>query len=69
MEIIVKGMMCMHCEKAVTDALEAIEGITEAIPDHDAGIVKITMSGEVSEDVIKSTIVGKGYEYGGIVNK
>ncbi|MDO4966503.1 MAG: heavy metal translocating P-type ATPase [Lachnospiraceae bacterium] len=68
MEITVKGMMCMHCEKAVKEALEAIDGITEAIADHDADSVKITMSKEVSEDVIKDVIVGKGYEYVGIKN-
>ena len=66
MEIIVKGMMCMHCEKAVKEALEAIDGITEAVADHEAETVKITMSKEVSEDIIRDTVVGKGYEYCGI---
>lgn len=68
MEISVKGMMCMHCEKAVKEALEAVDGITEAIADHTSESVKITMSKEVSEDTIKDVIVGKGYEYCGIKN-
>lgn len=66
MEIIVKGMMCMHCEKAVKEALEAIDGITEAVADHNTDSVKLTMSKEVAEELIKETVVGKGYEYGGI---
>lgn len=68
MEITVKGMMCMHCEKAVKEALEAIDGIEEAIANHDTESVKITMSKDVSEEVIKDVIVGKGYEYCGIKN-
>lgn len=67
MEIKVNGMMCMHCEKAVKTALEGIDGITEAVADHDAGTVKITMSKEVSEEVIKNTVVEAGYEYCGII--
>lgn len=69
MEIKVKGMMCMHCEKSVKDALEAIDGITEVVADHEAECVKITMSKEVSEDIIRDTVVGKGYEYCGIMNQ
>lgn len=68
MEIIVKGMMCMHCEKSVKDALEAIDGITEVVADHDTESVKITTSKEVSEELIKETVISKGYEYGGIKN-
>lgn len=68
MEITVKGMMCMHCEKSVKEALEAIDGITEAVADHNSESVKLTMSKDVSEDIIKNVIVDKGYEYCGIKN-
>lgn len=68
MEIMVKGMMCMHCEKSVKEALEAIDGIEEAVADHNTDSVKITMSKEVSEETIKEVILGKGYEYLGIKN-
>lgn len=29
MEIKVNGMMCMHCVKSVTDALTAMEGVSD----------------------------------------
>lgn len=32
----VKGMMCAHCEAHVKEALEKIDGVTEAKADHEA---------------------------------
>ena len=63
MEIKVKGMMCGHCEAHVKKALEAVEGITCAIPSHETGIVKITCDKEIPSDTLKSVIEEAGYEY------
>ncbi|MCQ2240043.1 heavy metal translocating P-type ATPase [Treponema sp.] len=67
MKISVKGMMCSHCEGHVKKALEAIEGITSAIPDHEKNLVVIDTSKAVGEEAIKSAITDAGYEYCGIL--
>lgn len=68
MKIEVTGMMCPNCEKHVKKALEAIDGITEVTANHEENMVIITMSKEVSEDVIKSAIEEEGYNYLGIID-
>ena len=60
----VKGMMCHHCENHVKKALEAIDGVTEAIASHTEGKVTVKLSGDVADEVIKSAIVEEGYEVG-----
>ena len=59
----IKGMMCPHCEATVKKALEGLDGIESAVVSHDAGTAVITMSKEVSEDVIKAAIEEKDFEY------
>ena len=61
----VEGMMCHHCEMHVRKALEAIDGIMEATPDHKAGIVSIRMSKEVPTEQIKQAITDAGYDFKG----
>jgi len=68
MKISVKGMMCQHCEAHVKKALEAIDGIESASPDHDQNLVTITTSKEVSENLIKAAVTDAGYEYEGIIS-
>lgn len=43
MEVILKveGMSCGHCEKAVTDALTAIDGVNEVKVDLTSGDVEV----------------------------
>lgn len=57
----VEGMMCPHCEANVKKALEALEGVTEAVASHEAGTVVVTLSSEVADDILKATIEEKGY--------
>ena len=65
MEISVKGMMCAHCEAHVKKALENIEGVVSAKPDHESGIVSIETSKEVDAKDIKAAIEEAGYEFVG----
>ncbi len=67
MKISVKGMMCGHCEKHVKDALEAIEGITNATASHEKAEVAIETSKDVDESAIKAAIEKAGYEYKGVI--
>lgn len=58
----VEGMMCSHCEAHVKEALEKIQGVTEATADHNAAKVTVKLSSDVEDSVIKSAIEGAGYK-------
>lgn len=66
MEITVKGMMCQHCEKHVKEAIEKIDGVLEAVSNHETNSVVITTSKDVEEAAIKAAVEDAGYEYCGI---
>ncbi len=57
----IEGMMCEHCEMHVKKALEAVEGVTEAVADHNAGTATLTLSSDVSDDVLNKAVVDAGY--------
>lgn len=57
----INGMMCPHCEATVKTALESIDGVTSAEVSHKSGTAVVTLSKEVSEDVLKKAVVDKGY--------
>ncbi len=57
----IEGMMCGHCVKHVQDALNAIEGV-EAAVDLDKKEAVVTVTGEVSTDVLKKAVADAGYE-------
>jgi Cu2+-exporting ATPase len=65
MKIKVNGMMCAHCEAHVKKALEAIDGIQEAVASHEENLVTITSSKDIDEASIKAAVEGAGYEYAG----
>lgn len=58
----VKGMMCGHCEARVKAALEKIEGVKEAVPNHKKNIVKVTFDAPCDVDALKAAIIEAGYE-------
>ena len=58
----VEGMMCPHCEAHVKEALEALDGVSVAVASHMAGTVTVTLSADVEDSVLRSTIEGKGYK-------
>ena len=66
MKLIVNGMMCGHCEANVKKALEKIEGVAEATPDHNTNTVVLQTTKEVAEEEIKAVIEEAGYELGEI---
>lgn len=57
----INGMMCPHCEATVKTALESIDGVISAEVSHESGTAVVTLSKEVSEDVLKKAVVDKGY--------
>ena len=58
----VEGMMCSHCEARVKKAVEAIDGVTEAIASHENGSVVVKMEKDVSTDAIKAAIESQDYK-------
>lgn len=60
----IQGMMCPHCEATVKKTLEGIEGVESAEVSHTAGTAVVT--GNVSDEVLKSAVTAKGYEVTGI---
>lgn len=67
MKISVKGMMCPHCEAHVKEALEKIDGVTEAKASHTENLVTLTTSRDIDEAALKAAVEGAGYEYAGVI--
>ena len=57
----ITGMMCGHCEMAVKKALEAVDGVESADVSHEKGTAVVTLSKEVSNDVLKKAVEDKDY--------
>ena len=57
----IEGMMCGHCEATVKKALEHVEGVSKAVVSHEKGNAVITLSADVSDDVLKKTVEDKDY--------
>ena len=57
----IEGMMCPHCSGRVEKALNALEGVT-AVVDLQAGTATVTMTAEVSDEVLTKAVVDAGYE-------
>jgi Cu2+-exporting ATPase len=62
----IEGMMCGHCEMTVKNALEAVEGVESAVVSHENGTAVVTLSGDVSDDALKSAVEAKDYKVTGI---
>ena len=58
--VVIEGMMCEHCKKAVTKALEGIDGATGAEVDLEAKTGVVT--GNVTDEAIKAAVEDAGYE-------
>ncbi len=67
MKIKVNGMMCVHCEAHVKKALEAVEGIENAVASHKDDTVTLTVTKDVDEALIKAAVSEAGYEYAGVI--
>ncbi len=57
----IEGIMCPHCEARVKKVLEALEGITEVTASHETKKAVITLTSDVSNELIKTTIENEGY--------
>ena len=62
----VTGMMCAHCEARVEKALNAIDGVASCKADHNANEVKVELSKEVDDAVLKKAVEDQDYTVEGI---
>lgn len=59
----VSGMTCGHCEKAVNDALTAVEGVSSVAVSLDAGTVDVEYDeAKVTVAQLKETVEDQGYD-------
>ena len=61
-ELKIEGMMCPHCEGRVKKALEAVEGVTEAVVSHKKGNAIVKTSAPVTLETLKKAVEDQGYE-------
>ena len=61
-EFKVEGMMCMHCQKHVNDALAAMDGVTKVDVDLEGKKAAVEADREISMDEFKKVISEAGYE-------
>lgn len=59
----IEGMMCPHCEAAVKKALEAVDGVDTATPNHETDSAEITLTTSVDDEKIKKAVEDAGYKY------
>ena len=58
----IEGMMCGHCEAAVKKALEALDGVEVAEVSHEAGTAIVTLSADVSDEILTKAVEDKDYK-------
>lgn len=57
--LIISGMNCQHCVRAVSDALSAVEGVDSVEVDLDAGCAKV--EGRADAAALIAAVVAAGY--------
>lgn len=57
----IEGMMCGHCEMHVKNALETLDGVTNAEVSHKTGTAVITTEKEILDDILKQAVADQGY--------
>lgn len=62
----IEGMMCGHCEAAVKKALEELPEVESAEVSHVSGTAKVTLKGEIDNDILKKAVEDKDYKVIGI---
>lgn len=58
----IDGMMCSHCEGRVKQCLEVLSQVSAADVSHEKGTAVVTLSADVSNDVLTKTVEDQGYK-------
>ena len=65
----VTGMHCGHCEKAVEDAIKAVDGVTKVKADREKNAVTVTMKKDIDEKLLIEAVENEGFTVGEITVK
>ena len=57
----ITGMMCGHCEARVKKVLEALPDVEEAKVSHEQGTAVVTLTADVSDELLKKTVEEQDY--------
>ena len=58
----IKGMMCAHCQAHVKEALEGLEGVTQAEVSLEDKRASVTMAQEISDESLTEAVTKAGYK-------
>ena len=58
----IEGMMCPMCEAHTKKALEAIDGVENAVASHEAGTAVVTLTKNVDSAVLTKAVEDAGYK-------
>lgn len=58
----IEGMMCPRCSGHVTDALVKLDGVESANVSHETGLAQLTLSKDISNDILSKAVTEAGYE-------
>ena len=61
-KLIVEGMMCSHCTGRVEKALSELDGVSAAHVDLESKTATVTLTADVSDDVLSKAVADAGYE-------
>lgn len=62
----IEGMMCMHCEAHVREALEKMDAVAKADVSHEKGTAVVELTGDVSNDALAEAVTNAGYKVLGV---
>ncbi len=57
----IDGMMCAHCEGRVKNALEGLDGVKEAVVNHENGTAVVTLEKKIGDNVLRDAVTSEGY--------
>lgn len=60
--ISIEGMMCQHCVKHATEALQKIDGVSDVTVSLEQKNAVVYVNDKVTDDMLKNAIVEAGYE-------
>lgn len=60
--ISIEGMMCQHCVKHATEALQKIDGVSDVTVSLEQKNAVVYVNDKVTDDMLKNAIIEAGYE-------
>ena len=59
--LFIEGMMCDHCQARVKEALESLDGVSQAVVSHENNCADIVMDESVTDAMLIDVIADAGY--------